>query len=102
MANPHIEVIDITKDVLYERYLYRCLAPTPFRRYRKRRGYLVMAVPEGFRKKVVALDGEIVGQIEYAPARASGYPISGEGIVVMNCIWILRRAKGHPWSAASG
>jgi len=37
----------------------------------------------------------VVGQIEYAPAEASGYPIFGWNIVVMNCIWVLRRARGH-------
>ncbi|MFB0566966.1 MAG: hypothetical protein ACETVM_00055, partial [Candidatus Bathyarchaeia archaeon] len=25
----------------------------------------------------------------------SGYPIIGDNIIVMNCIWVLRKAKGH-------
>jgi len=95
MAGPEIEVMDITKDVSKEECLYRCLAPIPFRKYRKRRDYLEAAIPGGFHKKVVSLHGDIVGQIEYAPAGASGYPIAGEGIIVMNCIWVLRRSKGH-------
>lgn len=32
------------------------------------------AIPRGFRKDL-ALDGSVVGQIEYAPPEASGYPI---------------------------
>jgi len=95
MISPDVKVIDITKDVLYEKYLYRCLAPMPFRRYRRRREYLGMAIQRGFHKRVVALNNVIVGQIEYAPAEASAYPICGEGIIVMNCIWVLRKAKGH-------
>ncbi|MFQ6074758.1 MAG: hypothetical protein ACE5Z5_01305 [Candidatus Bathyarchaeia archaeon] len=67
----------------------------PFRKYRKRREYLEVAIPKGFHKKLLFLDGDVVGQIEYAPAEASGYPIMGVDIVVMNCIWVLRRAKGH-------
>jgi len=39
--------------------------------------------------------GDIVGQIEYAPAEVSYYPIVGDDVIVMNCIWVLRRAKGH-------
>jgi GNAT superfamily N-acetyltransferase len=93
--NIKIEIIDITKESEYERYLYRCLAPMPFRKYRKRQEYLETAIPRGFHKKLLIFNGEIVGQIEYAPAEASGYPIMGENIIVMNCIWVLRRAKGH-------
>lgn len=93
--NNEIKIIDITKKSEYERYLYRCLAPMPFRKYRKRQEYLETTIPKGFHKKLLIFNGEIVGQIEYAPAEASGYPIIGENIIVMNCIWVLRRAKGH-------
>jgi len=94
-SNAPVKIIDITTDKQYERYLYRCLAPMPFRKYRKRRVYLEFAIPRGFHKKLLDFQGEIVGQIEYAPANASGYPIEGDNVVVMNCIWVLRRAKGH-------
>lgn len=90
-----ISIVDITEGARYEGYLYRCLAPIPFRRYKKRREYLELSVRRGFHKKLVILDNEVVGQIEYAPAGVSGYPISGERIIVMHCIWVLRRAKGH-------
>jgi len=93
--NIEIKIIDITKKSEYERHLYRCLPPLPFMKYRKRREYLETAIPRGFHKKLLIFNGEIVGQIEYAPAEASGYPITGSNIIVMNCIWVLRRAKGH-------
>jgi len=93
--NIEIKIIDITKKSEYERHLYRCLAPMPLIKYRKRREYLETAIPRGFHKKLLIFNGEVVGQIEYAPAEASGYPITGDDIIVMNCIWVLRRAKGH-------
>lgn len=89
------EIIDIFEDIRYERYLYRCLAPMPFRKHRKRREYLEAVIPKGFHKKLLIFDGGIVGQIEYAPAEVCGYPITGADIIVMNCIWVLRKAKGH-------
>jgi GNAT superfamily N-acetyltransferase len=67
----------------------------PFRKYKKRQRYLKVAIPKGFHKEILIFNGEIVGQIEYAPADASGLPISGANVFVMNCIWVLRRAKGH-------
>lgn len=44
---------------------------------------------------MLLLEGDAVAQIEYAPAEASGYPIWGEDIWVMNCIWVLRKAGGR-------
>lgn len=89
------EIIDITENSEYERYLYKCLAPMPFRKYTKRREYLEAAIPKGFHKKLLIFQVQVVGQIEYAPAEACGYPITGNGIIVMNCIWVLRKAKGR-------
>ncbi len=90
-----VKIIDITKIGEYEKYLYRCLAPMQVRKYSRRREYLEYAIPKGFRKKLLIFNGEVVGQIEYAPAEASGYPIMGDSVIVMNCIWVLRKAKGH-------
>jgi hypothetical protein len=88
-------IVDAVEGGIYERYLYRCLAPMPFRKYERRRRYLESAVPAGLRKKILFYGDSAVGQIEYAPAEASGYPIFGGDVVVLNCIWVLRRAKGH-------
>jgi hypothetical protein len=89
------QIIDITEKAEYEKYLYKCLAPMPFRKYKRRQDYLRRVIPLGFRKKLLIFNGDIVGTIEYAPAEVSGFPISGNKIIVMNCIWVLRRAKGH-------
>ena len=90
-----ITIIDITWDKKYEDYLYRCLAPIPYRKYKNRDEYLKTSISKGFRKKILIWNKEIVGTIEYAPTEFSGLPIFGKNIYVMNCIWILRRAKGH-------
>jgi len=92
---PDIEILDAIRNPELEKFLYKCLAPHPHRRYKKRARYLEGAVPGGLRKEILFLEGDAVGMIEYAPAGASGYPIWGEGVWVMNCIWVLRRAKGR-------
>jgi hypothetical protein len=88
------EIVDITKNGEYEIYLHRCLAG-PYRRYKKRTEYLRKAIPRGFHKKLLIFNGEVAGQIEYSPAEVSYYPIMGDNIMVMNCIWVLKKAKGH-------
>lgn len=87
------KIVDITKKPEYEKYLYKCLAPAPFRKYRKRREYLAKVLPRGFRKKLLIYEGAIIGTIEYAPAEVSDFTIDGNKVIVMNCIWVLRRAK---------
>lgn len=89
------KIIDITEDGEYEKYLYRCLTNYPPRRYKRRIEYLKKAIPKGFRKKLLIFNNEVVGEIEYSPQEASYYPITGDNIIVLNCIWVLKRAKGH-------
>jgi hypothetical protein len=88
-----LKVIDITGKKGYDKYLYKCLAPMPFRRYKYRQEYLEKAISTGLRKKLLIVNGAVVGTIEYGPPESCGYPISGEHVIVMNCVWVLRRAK---------
>jgi len=90
-----IRIIDITEDAEYEDYLFKCLANFPFARHRRRIEYLKDAVQKGFHKKLLIFNGDVVGQIEYSPAEVSYYPITGKNLIVLNCIWVLRKAKGH-------
>ncbi|MEM2912648.1 MAG: hypothetical protein QW146_09120 [Candidatus Bathyarchaeia archaeon] len=94
MTAENWSIIDITRNKAYEKYLYRCFV-LPFRKYKQRQEYLKLAIAKGFHKKLLIFNEKPVGQIEYAPAEASYYPIIGDNITVMNCIWVLRKAKGH-------
>ena len=47
------------------------------------------------RKKLLVVDGGVVGTRGYGPAESCGYPISGEHVIVMNCVWVLRKARMH-------
>ena len=89
------KIIDITEDGEYEECLHRCLTNYPPRRYKRRIEYMKKAIPKGFRKKLLIFNNEVVGEIEYSPQEASYYPITGDNIIVLNCIWVLRRANGH-------
>jgi len=89
-----IKNVEITEIGEYEQYLHRCLTG-PFRLYRKRQEYLKKAILKGFHKKLLIFNSDVVGQIEYAPPEASYYPVTGNNVIVMNCIWVLRKARGH-------
>jgi hypothetical protein len=89
-----IKIIDITNNETYSVYLQRCFVG-PLRKYKRREAYFARTIPQGFRKKLLLFNDDRVGTIEYAPADASYYPILGDNLLVLNCIWILSRAKGH-------
>jgi hypothetical protein len=107
VASPQVEIVDAIDDPKYEQLLYRCLIrrkakwiPVKNRenyeenlRYR----YLKDVVPKGFHFKVLFHDGDYVAMVEYAPAEFSGYPITGDGVVVMNCVWVLRKYGGNDY-----
>jgi len=106
-VNSAVEIVDVTENPEYERFLYRCLFHSRkdtygnhFRSrrdafYKQRREYLQSAIPKGFHKKILIFKGDHVGTIEYAPVAGSGLPIIGDNVIVMNCIWVQRRARGH-------
>lgn len=106
-VNSAVEIIDVTENPEYERFLYRCLFHSRkdaygkhFRSrrdafYKQRHEYLQSAIPKGFHKKILIFKGDQVGTIEYAPADGSGLPITGDNVIVMNCIWVQRRGRGH-------
>ncbi|NHJ03746.1 MAG: hypothetical protein EAX90_02905 [Candidatus Heimdallarchaeota archaeon] len=96
-TNTSVQLIDITdvdetNDYFF--YLHRCFVG-PFRKYRRRESYLKEAIPAGFKKKLLIFNNDRIGQIEYSPPGFSYYPIQGENIIVLNCIWVLSRAKGY-------
>lgn len=102
-ANSEIDIIDVTDKYEFERFLYRCIfhsrfdTPTnaPYSRHEDRHKYLESAIPKGFHMKIMFYKGDHIGMIEYAPAEASGLPIVGDNVVVMNCIWVHKKAEGH-------
>jgi GNAT superfamily N-acetyltransferase len=89
------EIVDITTSKEYARYLNRCLSGPLSKSCKRRIEYLKKAVPKGFHKKLLLLNGQVVGQIEFSPAEVSYYPIVGDKLIVVNCIWVLRRARGY-------
>lgn len=98
MHNSPIEIVDVTNNPAHERFLYRCIfhgKRADYPKHRQRQEYLEYAIPKGFRKKILFWKGDYVGMIEYAPVEASGLPIMGDNVIVMNCIWVQSRAQGR-------
>lgn len=89
------EIIDITRNNRFKDHLLKCITGPPSKSCGNRIEYLKKAVPKGFHKKLLLWNGKIAGQIEYSPAEVSYYPILGASVTVLNCIWVLRRARGH-------
>ena len=101
--NNDVRIIDVTNNPEFKKFLYTCLfhikKESPNYRYSKnfkeRHDYLEFSIPRGYHMKILFWKGDHVGMIEYAPIEASGLPIIGRNIVVMNCIWVHRKAKEH-------
>ena len=98
-----INIVDITNKPEYKKILLGCIIHRKkevpleefYQNYKERREYLEKVIPKGFHMKVLFYKGDHVGMIEYGPPNAAGLPIRGESIIVMNCIWVHRRAQGR-------
>jgi len=88
-------IVEITNTVEYRKFLHKCIVGPPSKQFKKRIDYLEKAIPRGFHKKLLLLNDQVVGQIEYSPATVSYYPIIGDNVIVLNCVWVLRKAGGH-------
>lgn len=105
--NSAARIVDAVTDSEYEKYLYGCLFHSKRDRYggrfsrrrdnfyHHRREYLRHAISKGFHKKILIFEGKQVGTIEYAPLEGAGLPIIGDNIIVMNCVWVQKKAQGH-------
>jgi hypothetical protein len=88
-------IVDVAQTDEYRKYLLRCIVGPPSKQCKKRTEYLEKAIPRGFHKKLLLLNEQVVGQIEYSASEVSYYPIIGDNVIVLNCIWVLRKAGGH-------
>jgi GNAT superfamily N-acetyltransferase len=92
--NKNIKIIDIVNKKEYETYMYKCLAPISGRPYSPRKEY-ISTTGKNLHKKLIFLNNKLVGQIEYCNLECSPYPIIGENIIILSCIWILKRGRGR-------
>ncbi len=73
----------------HSEFLTTCFLPNVITREDPVRGdYLRRSGRQGLRKLLLLLDGDIAGQIEFAPPEASGLPIEGPGVSVLHCLWV--------------
>ncbi len=97
------KVIDVTAKANYKRQLIGCIfhhnkevsLRTLLLGHPARIAYLKSAIPKGFHMKVLFVQRNPIGMIEYGPPAAAALPIQGENIIVMNCIWVHRKWQGH-------
>lgn len=98
-----VKIVDITDKPRHKRLLIGCIfhrkkeipLKVLYQTRRERLEYLKSAIPRGFHMKILFLEGDHAGMIEYGPPEAAGLPIVGENIIVMNCIWVHTRAQGN-------
>ncbi len=99
------KIIDITNKPKYKRLLIGCIFHVRKQaslrvlceRHDGRVAYLNAAVSKGYHMEVLFKGKDPVGMIEYGPPEAAGLPVSGKNIIVMNCIWVHRRAQGRKY-----
>lgn len=55
----------------------------------EKRRWLENLLPHGVGGKLAYFDGHLVGMLEYSPIEYAPFPVRGERILHINCIWVL-------------
>lgn len=63
--------------------------------HRRKCEWLRQRFTEGLRFKVLQVDGEDAGMIEYAPGEHAWRPVEAEGYMVIHCIMLRKKHKGR-------
>lgn len=96
-AAENFRVIEAEEHPRRDELLAQCFAPDQIAvDAPARRDYLRRAGQSGLRKLLLLhfdVD-EVAGQIEFAPPEASGLPIEGESLTVINCLWVTDAYTG--------
>ncbi|MCK5800168.1 MAG: hypothetical protein KAI47_23420 [Deltaproteobacteria bacterium] len=83
------EVVDAIESPDYAETVARCFAPKQIALGDPTRtDYLRRAHHRGLHKLLLRHEGEVIGQVEYAPPESAALPISGERVVVLHCLWV--------------
>ena len=55
----------------------------------EKRRWLERLLPYGVGGKLANFDGHLVGMLEYSPIEYAPFPVTGERLLHINCIWVL-------------
>jgi hypothetical protein len=89
------EVVDSASDPRFTHVRQQCFAPAQIQEDDPhRKNYLRLAEENGLKKLLLLYDDQLAGQIEFAPPEAAGLPIQGNGVTVINCLWVLDAYAG--------
>lgn len=91
----NFQVVEGSEHPLHDRLLVHCLAPDTIAVNDPiRLGYLRVARERGLRKLLLLHEETVAGQLETVPPEVSGFPVSGEGLLFVHCIWVQEAYTG--------
>lgn len=88
-------VVDAAADARFAKLLETCLPAAEIPPGDAvRADFLRRVGGRGHRKLLLLHEDKVAGQIELAPPEASGLPITGDGVVVIHCLWVSDAYSG--------
>ena len=93
MAEHSLESIDVNGDNVVETGFFCCMSKRESEGYRQKFEWLKGRFAEGLKIKMIARGGR--GFIEYIPGEYAWRAIHAPGYMVVHCLWVVGKAKGH-------
>lgn len=85
-----LKIVDLNPE-RYDQSISLCIGCKPgFEQAREeKRRWLENHYPKRVGGKLAYFNGQIAGMIEFCPIEHSPFPVTGEGLLHINCIWVL-------------
>ena len=87
------EILEITEANLDEVGLFCCMSKPESEMYKQKVDWMRARFSEGLRYKIIANGGR--GFIEYIPGEVAWRGIHAPRYMVIHCLWVVGKAKGH-------
>lgn len=90
---PGLEIIDVNPQNVEREGFFCCMSGADTKGYQQKLRWIRARFREGLRLKIISRGGR--GFIEYIPADYGWRGVDASGFMLIHCIWIVGKAKGH-------
>ncbi|AOZ90833.1 GNAT family N-acetyltransferase [Paenibacillus crassostreae] len=94
-----VEVVDITPENIKEKGFFCMRSKPKSQGYQNKLSWLLNRFDEGLKLKIIEVDGQPKGFIEYIPIEYAWRAVQGENYLLIHCLWIVGRGKGNGYGS---
>lgn len=90
-----VEIVSLSESNLERVQMFCGHSPTYRKGYRAKQEWMQARLREGMRYLLLQVNGYNAGMVEYIPGEHAWRGLQAEGYLVIHCLWVIGRNRGH-------